>query len=177
MVEQESLPSLMYGAECWYGGRIKVSRNQRAGQAEVSARLGRHIAATDSALIMAAKGILSAWSAIPNFALLRDTGLLSAQVALEEVKLRLATHLRTVDKDHPLAQRTILPIVRKGRRAGRPQYPKTKVQRIGFLLSEVPRLELIASYYPKGRRKNPTDPRHCWRVGPRRRFRNRTLLQ
>ena len=151
------LPSLMYGAECWYGGCTKPSRIQQPGQPEVSARLGGHIAAIDSALVMAARGILPAWRTMPNTALIRDTGLPAAQVALEDAKLRFAIHLRTVDKNHPLAQRTVLPIIRRGRGAGRPQHPKTKVQRLGSLLPEVPRLELTAPHYSKGCRRDPTE--------------------
>lgn len=60
------LPSLMYGAKCWYGGRTKPPRTQRPGQPEVSARLGGHITAIDSALVIAARGILPAWRTIPT---------------------------------------------------------------------------------------------------------------
>ena len=104
----------MYRAECWYSGRTKPPRTQRPGQPEVSARLGGHIAAIDSALVIAARGILPAWRTMPNTALIRDAGLPAAQVALEEVKLRFATHLRTVDKDYPLVQRIVLPIISSG---------------------------------------------------------------
>ena len=146
----------MYGAECWYSGRTKPPRTQRPGQPEVSARLGGHIAAIDSALVIAARGILPAWRTMPNTALIRDAGLPAAQVALEEVKLRFATHLRTVDKDHPLVQRIVLPIISRGRGAGSPQRPRTKVQRLGSLLPEVPRQELLTPHYTKGCTIDPT---------------------
>ena len=147
----------MYGAECWYAGRTKPPRTQRSGQPEVSARLGGHIASIDNALVTAARGILPAWRTMPNTALIRDTGLPAAEVALEEVKLRFATHLRTVDKNHPLAQRTVLSIARRGRGAGRPQLPRTKVQRLGAMLPEVPRQELMAPHFTKGCTTDPTE--------------------
>ena len=96
------------------------------------------------------------WRTKPNTALIRDAGLPAAQVALEEVKLRFATHLRTVDKDYPLVQRTVLPIISRGRGAGSPQRPRTKVQRLGSLLPEVPRQELLTPHYTKGCTIDPT---------------------
>jgi hypothetical protein len=94
---------------------------------------------------------------MPNTALIRDTGLPAAEVALEEVKLRFATHLRTVYKNHPLAQRTVLSIVRRGSGAGRPQLPRTKVQRLGAMLPEVPRQELMTPHFTKGCTVDPTE--------------------
>jgi hypothetical protein len=52
---------------------------------------------------------------------------LPAAVALEEAKLRLATYLRTIDVEHPVTRRTLVPIVNRGVKTGQPQQVKTKV--------------------------------------------------
>lgn len=151
------LPSLMYGTECWYGGRTKPPRLNRTSRevTEVSARVGWHIAAIDRAIATAARGILPAWRTTPIAILFRDSGIPSAEVALEEAKLRFALRLRTVDDRHPLTARTVTPIIPRGRGAGT-QRPKTKVQRIGALLPEVPRPILAPPHYSPGCREDPT---------------------
>lgn len=121
-------PSLLYGSECWYRGRSKRPNSLKpGGPQEVSAYIEWHMAAIDKTLAIAARGILPVWRTTPTAALFREAGLLPAAVALEEAKLRFATHLRTTDTDHPLTRRTLVPTVNRGVKAGQPQRVKTKV--------------------------------------------------
>ena len=152
------LPSLLYGAEAWYGGRTKPPSINRADcTKEVSARMGWHISALDKTLAIAARGVLPAWRTTPTAALFREAGLPSATVALEEAKLRHALRLRTVDENHPLAPRTRVPPIGRGRGAGNLQRPRTKVQRLAQLLPEVPRPILAPPHYSPGCRTDPTE--------------------
>jgi ribonuclease HI len=81
---------------------------------------------------------------------------LPAAVALEEAKLRFATHLRSTDADHPLTRRTLIPTVNRGVKTGQPQRVKTKVQQMASLLPEIPRTTLTAPHYSAGCRTDPT---------------------
>jgi hypothetical protein len=96
---------------------------------------------------IAARAVLPAWKTTPISILLRETGLPSATVALEETKLRFATHLQTADNDHPLTWRLKLQQINRGRGAGGLQQPRTKVQRLGLILPETPPLTFVAPYY------------------------------
>ncbi|KAF9730165.1 RNA-directed DNA polymerase from transposon x-element [Paraphaeosphaeria minitans] len=150
-------PSLLHGTECWYRGRTKPPRTLKPGRPpEVSAYVGWHIAAIDKTIAIAARGILPVWRTTPTATLFRDAGLPSAAVALEEAKLRYATHLRAIDSDHLLTNRAVVPIVNRGKGAGKPQRIQTKVQQLGSLLPEIPRTELIAPHYSPGCRTDPT---------------------
>ncbi|KAF9728446.1 RNA-directed DNA polymerase from transposon x-element [Paraphaeosphaeria minitans] len=120
-------PSLLHGTECWYRGRTKPPRTLKPGRPpEVSAYVGWHIAAIDKTIAIAARGILPVWRTTPTATLFRDAGLPSAAVALEEAKLRYATHLRAIDSDHLLTNRAVVPIVNRGKGAGKPQRIQTK---------------------------------------------------
>ena len=120
---------------------------------EVSARLRWHIATLDKTIARAARGILPVWRTTPTVTLLRDAGLPSAASALEEARLRFATH---IDEGHPLASRTVIPNVARGRGAGQPQRLRTKVQLLGSLLPEIPRTSLVVPHYSPGCRTDPT---------------------
>ncbi|KAG9387038.1 Dimer-Tnp-hAT domain containing protein [Pyrenophora tritici-repentis] len=80
----------------------------------------------------------------------------SAQVALEEAKLRFAVHLRTIDDKHPLTNRTTLPLVIRGRAAGNRRIPRSKVQRVAQLLPATPRNVLASPHFSDGSRQDPT---------------------
>ncbi|KAF7566119.1 Dimer-Tnp-hAT domain containing protein [Pyrenophora tritici-repentis] len=150
-------PSLLYGTECWYRGRTKQPHTLKPGRPqEVSAYVGWHVAAIDKTLAIAARGILPAWKTTPTAVLFRDAGLLSAAAALEEAKLRFATHLRTIDADHPLTRRTLVHTVNRGVKTGQPQRVKTKVQQMASLLPEILRTTLTAPHYSTGCRIDPT---------------------
>ncbi|KAF7568870.1 hypothetical protein PtrM4_112850 [Pyrenophora tritici-repentis] len=90
------LPILLYGAETWYEGRTKNPRIARVSRKPtVSTRVGWHLTTIDQALIAATKAILPAWRTTPNAVLLREAAMPSAQVALEEAKLRFANYTAT----------------------------------------------------------------------------------
>ncbi|KAI0568156.1 hypothetical protein PtrSN002B_012452, partial [Pyrenophora tritici-repentis] len=92
----------------------------------------------------------------PNAVLLREAAMPSAQVALEEAKLRFAVHLRTIDDKHPLTNRTTLPLVIRGRAAGNRRIPRSKVQRVAQLLPATPRNVLASPHFSDGSRQDPT---------------------
>ncbi|KAI1684899.1 Exo-endo-phos-2 multi-domain protein [Pyrenophora tritici-repentis] len=151
------LPILLYGAETWYEGRTKNPRIARVSRKPtVSTRVGWHLTTIDQALIAATKAILPAWRTTPNAVLLREAAMPSAQVALEEAKLRFAVHLRTIDDKHPLTNRTTLPLVIRGRAAGNRRIPRSKVQRVAQLLPATPRNVLASSHFSDGSRQDPT---------------------
>ena len=79
---------------------------------------GWHIAAIEKVLTRAARSILPVWKTTPNATLYRDAGLPSALIALEEAKMRFAAHLHTIDPEQPLARRTEIPLIRRGRALG-----------------------------------------------------------
>ena len=150
-------PSLLYGTECWYRGRTKPPRTLKPGRPlEASAHVGWHIAAIDKTIAIAARGILPVWRTTPITTLFRDARLPSAAVALEEAKLRFAAHLRTIDADHPLTRRTVIPKVTRGKGYRQLQRTRTKVQQLGALLPEIPRTTLNLPYYSPGCRTDPT---------------------
>jgi ribonuclease HI len=101
--------------------------------------------------------VLPAWKTTPSAVLLREAGLPSATVALEEAKLRFATHLQTTDIGHPLTHRMQLESIGRGRRASEQQMPKSKVQRLGRTLPAVLRPTLTAPHYSKDCRTDPTE--------------------
>jgi hypothetical protein len=86
---------------------------------------------------------------------MRDSGLPSAEVALEEAKARFALRLQTVDKHHPLAQRIEVPITQRGRGAGQKKQV-TKIHRLGSLLPAIPRPTLRMPHFSPGCSTNPT---------------------
>ena len=73
--------------------------------------------------------------------------------------MRFAAHLHTIDAEHPLARRTEIPLIRKGRGPGNHQRPRTKVQRLNTFLPDVPRTTLIEPHYTRGCRSDPTGGR------------------
>ncbi|KAK7177446.1 RNA-directed DNA polymerase from transposon x-element, partial [Paraphaeosphaeria sporulosa] len=151
------LPRLLYGTEAWYGGRTKPPQVLRqAREKEVSTRLGWHVAAIDKVLTLAVRGVIPAYRTTPNATLYRDAGIPTAATALEECRARFAMRLQTLDEAHPLTQRATLQTVNRGRRAGRLQRPRTKVQRTAQIFPPVPRPLLCPPHYSPECRTNPT---------------------
>ncbi|KAK4031181.1 hypothetical protein C8A01DRAFT_21569, partial [Parachaetomium inaequale] len=70
------------------------------------------------AINIAARAYLPVWRTTPNRTLYRDAGIPTAEVALEEARLRFAFRLHTIDTDHPLVCRLRLPVRERGRQAG-----------------------------------------------------------
>src|ERR1700761_8173559 len=83
-----------------------------------------------SVITLAARGVLPVWRTTPLPTLMRDSGLPSAEVALEEAKARFALRLQTVDERHPLALRTHVSPAQRGRGAGQKKL-STKIHRLG----------------------------------------------
>ena len=100
---------------------------------------------------------MPAYRTTPTATLFRDAGLPSGLVALEEVKLRFAVHLQTVDERHPLTERIQTPQIRRGRGAGSLQQPRTIVERVGSLLDPVPRPVLTKPHFSPNCRVDPTE--------------------
>lgn len=152
------LPSILYGSEAWYGGRQKAgiqTPNNR--NPLVSAGLGGHIDIVNNTIALAARGVLPVWRTTPTATLFRDAGLPSGEVALEEAKIRFATHLQTVDTQHPLARRIQPPLRGRGRLAGTEQRTVTKVQSLAKLLPPIRRPELVRPHFSPGCRTDPTE--------------------
>jgi len=72
----------------------------------------------ESALTLAICRVLPVWRTMPLATLFRDSGLPSAEVALEEAKARFAIRLQTIDSAYPLVQRIEPPATERGRTAG-----------------------------------------------------------
>jgi ribonuclease HI len=145
------LSSALYGAEAWYAGRLQPSKTGPRGTMS-STRVGGHLKLVQSAITLAARGVLPVWKTTPIAALLRDSGLPSAEVALEESRARFALRTQTVDRDHPLACRidTMTPS-RVNARAR-----STRLQRSARLVPEAPRPALRSPHYTAGCRTDPT---------------------
>jgi len=77
--------------------------------------------------------------------------------ALEKAKLRFAIHLRTIDNGYSLVHCITLPIIAKNRGTGTRQRPKTKVQRLGALLPEIPRPILSSLHFSPNCETDPTE--------------------
>ena len=150
-------PSLFYGAEAWYEGRTKNPRIIRASREPVvSTRIGWHLTTIDRTIMAATRAVLPAWRTTPNAIMLREAAMPSAIVALEEIKYRHAIHLRSIDAAHPLADRTTLLPIRRGRGAGGNQKPRSKTQRVALMLPVIPRRTLTAPHFSPGSRIDPT---------------------
>jgi len=151
-------PSLFYGAEAWYEGRKKNPRVARAArEPSVSTRIGWHLTTIDRTIMTATRAVLPAWRTTPNAIMLREAAMPSAAVALEEIKLRHAVHLRTADAAHPLAGRSAPLPIRRGRGAGGNQRPRSKTQRVAQMVPSIPRRTLTAPHVSAGSRIDPTN--------------------
>lgn len=151
------LPSLLYGTEAWYEGRTRNPRSRRKDNpVSVSTRVGQHITAIQTILIQAVRAVLPVYKTTPLPILFREAGIPSAEVALEEARWRFALRLQTIDHQHPLTHRAIVPHNQSGTRVGERQQPRTKIQRLGLLLPAIPRPALIAPHFSQGCRTDPT---------------------
>lgn len=153
------IPTALYAAECWYAGRRLPARGtSRAAQgATASARVGWHIDAIQRAINTAARGCLPVWRTTPNRTLCRDAGIPSAELALEEARLRFAFRLHTLDADHPLVQRMQTPVRARGRLAGTAFRPRTRLQVAAQEFPGFDRPILPPLHFTPGCRKDPTE--------------------
>ena len=115
-----------------------------------------HIDTVQRALILAAKATLPVWKTTPTYTILRDAGLPTAEIALEEALWRFSYRLRTVDAGHPLAARTEPPKITRGPGTGGTRAPRTKVQIAARRLPSVHRPVLVPPTYPPGSRQDLT---------------------
>jgi ribonuclease HI len=152
------LPTALYGAEVWYGGRTRPARNRsQAGKDLVSARVGWHVERIQRVINIAARAILPVWRTSPNGALCRDAALPTAQMALEEIRLRFALRLYRVDDMHPLVSRMAPPLVERGVRSGTRHRARTKVQLAAEECGGFDRPVLAGPRYTTGSRTDPTE--------------------
>ncbi|CCE34857.1 uncharacterized protein CPUR_08796 [Claviceps purpurea 20.1] len=142
------LPTALYGAEAWYGGRLKPAANgSAAGKDHVSARLGGHIDDIQKVLNAAARAILPVWRTTPNGLLCREAAIPTAEMALEECRLRFSVRLRKSAAGHPLASRADAPVFTRR---------KTRLQVATETLPKVERLVSALPRYPQGSNTDPT---------------------
>lgn len=145
------LSSALYGSEAWYAGRTQPTKTGPRNSTS-STRIGGHLKLVQSAITLAARGVLPVWKTTPITALLRDSGLPSAEVALEDARARFALRTQTVDRDHPLACR--INIATPSRANARVR--STRLQRSAELVPEAPRPVLRPPHYTTGCRTDPT---------------------
>src|SRR3982074_1824532 len=101
-----AIPTALFAAEYWYGGRLHPSRGRvRGNRGMVSARLGWHIQTVQKVINTAIRAALPVWRTTPNRTLCRDAGVPTAEYALEENRLRFAFRLRILDERHPIIRR------------------------------------------------------------------------
>jgi ribonuclease HI len=145
------LSSALYGAEAWYGGRSKPAITGPRDK-ESSTKVGGHLKLVQSAITLAARGVLPAWKTTPITALLRDSGLPSAEVALEDARARLALRTQTVDEGHPLTGR----IKNRTLPRSNARLRTSRLQRTAMLVPEAPRPIIRPPHYSPGCRIDPT---------------------
>jgi len=151
------LPTALYGAEVWYAGRTRPPRNtSQTGKDYVSTKLGEHIKQLQRVIDTAARSVLPVWKTTPTITLCRDAALPTAEVALEEVRLRFAFRLHSVDAYHPLVSRMNPPLIPRGRGAGTPHRAYTRVQLAAKECGGFSRPLLTAPRYTAGSRTDPT---------------------
>lgn len=85
------IPVLTYGAEAWYPGLTKPPSNRaKERNKDVSTRIQGHLEDIGRALKVAMRAILPVWRTTPSKTLYRDSGLPTAEVALETCRMRMA---------------------------------------------------------------------------------------
>ncbi|KAJ3575723.1 hypothetical protein NPX13_g3935 [Xylaria arbuscula] len=123
------VPTALYGSEAWYAGRTKPRARAAANDhSEVRAGVGRFIEKIDYAFTVGGRATLPVWRTTPNRVVMRDAGLPTAEVALEQALYRQAWRLRTVDSKHPLAARQKLAYTKRAptRETRSALYPKCR---------------------------------------------------
>lgn len=147
------LPSALYGAEAWYAGR----RRSSARGTDVSTRKGWHIDLINAVIVMAARAVLPIWKTTPNMTILRDAGLPTGELALEQLKSRQAVRIAAVEETHPLTRRAKVGTYKTGKNHGLPMRRRTQLQLLAEGITEIPpRLDLVPPHYSTGCRTNPT---------------------
>lgn len=98
------LPIAHFGAETWWPGKTRKQRNKI-----VSNRVGEHTRLIEKVYTAAARAILPVFRTTPTAALLRESGLSTAEIALDTISRRAAIRTRRLDPYHPLRCRAHKP--------------------------------------------------------------------
>ncbi|KAI1004415.1 hypothetical protein K3495_g3797 [Podosphaera aphanis] len=94
------LPITHFGAETWWPGASKNLGNKK-----VSNKVGQHLEKLDKVHRAAARAILPAFRTTSSPALLREAGLPTAEISLNNISVRAAVRTRKLDPRHPLSRR------------------------------------------------------------------------
>lgn len=98
------LPTALYGAEAWWPGESTLTwRNKKP--KETKHRCGQHMKLLTKVLHMGLRAILPAYRTAPISALHREAGIPPVSIILEDVRLRKALRIQTLDPRHPLRKR------------------------------------------------------------------------
>ncbi|KAI1002862.1 hypothetical protein K3495_g5340 [Podosphaera aphanis] len=93
------LPIAHFGAETWWPGKCRTSGRV------ICNRVGSHLGKLGKVYTATARAILPVYRTTPIAALLRETGLNSAEVALDDISRGAAIRTRRLDPHHPLFTR------------------------------------------------------------------------
>ena len=91
------MPIAYFGAETWWPGKTRTK-----GDKIVSNRVGSHINLIDKVHSAAARSMLPVFCTTPAAALLRESGLNTAEITLHNTIQRAAIRTRRLDPYHPL---------------------------------------------------------------------------
>ncbi|KAI0997829.1 hypothetical protein K3495_g10360 [Podosphaera aphanis] len=91
------LPIVHFGAETWWSVLSRQKRNKI-----ISNRVGQQLIKLDQVHRIAARAILSVYRTAPSPAILREAGLSTAEIALDNISRRAAVRARKLDPYLPL---------------------------------------------------------------------------
>ncbi|KAI1005071.1 hypothetical protein K3495_g3142 [Podosphaera aphanis] len=94
------LPIAHFGAETWWPGKSRTISGR-----VICNRVGSHLGKLGKVYTATARAIFPVYRTTPIAALLRETGLNSAEVALDDISRRAAIRTRRLDPRHPLFTR------------------------------------------------------------------------
>ncbi|KAL6402749.1 transposase [Ilyonectria robusta] len=147
-------PVLLYGTEVWYPGATQPRWNQPSKDRPSGIRhLLRRM--TD-AIVHSMQAILPVWRTTPIAILHRESGIPPIAQLLEARRYRFSARLKSLDKAHPLAERTLPPrqptyhplIKRKYQTLSESSF-KTRLRRTNELLAPCPRPALMQKRFDK----------------------------
>ncbi|KAJ3499512.1 hypothetical protein NLG97_g286 [Lecanicillium saksenae] len=141
-------PVLMYGTEVWYPGKTRPRWSKPT--KTIPTRIQHLLQIMSKTLNHSMRAILPVWKTTPTTILHRETGIPPVRQLLEARQLRFAARLKSLDKAHPLAQRTrqlppriINPLIKRRFQPDQRQFP-TRLRRTDQLLLRCERPLLLA---------------------------------
>lgn len=146
------LPVATYGTETWWPGPTRPSAKDWTKTA--ASKQVTNLKILDRAIVAAARAVLPVWKTTPIPILHREAGLPPASVLLEQIRIRAAMRLRTLDKAHPLVERAEPPARPAKSKGGRPHKsghvnPRlTNLRRMNQLLGPCERPKLLPKRFP-----------------------------